>query len=213
MLKTLPRSRQTGATLVELMISVSLGMLLLAGLISFVIASLNSNASIAKATRFNGEMRSVMTLMANDIRRSGGWGNAISGLGAAAANPFSTVTTPTTSCILYSYDMNENGTLESTVTMDERFGFLLHGGAVKMRNGVAGYNCTDSASWAGVTDPKTVRVTDLNFSLSTINAPTVGGHSVSIREVTITLTAELVNDPSVNQTLTQSVRIPNDAYL
>lgn len=204
---------QAGATLLELLISLTIGIFLVAGLVSFVIASLSSNTSINKATKFNGDMRSTMTLLANDVRRAAGWGDAIAGLGTSTANPFGSVTTPTTSCILYSYDTNGNGVLDTGSGNDERFGFLLNAGVIKSRGGQADYNCAVSDNWVPVTDDRSIRINELTFSLSTINTPIAGGRTLAIREVTITLAGQMASDPSIRQTLTQTVRIQNDGFI
>lgn len=204
-------NRQSGATLVELMVSVTIGLFLLSGLLAFVVNNLEGNARIVKATKLNSSMRTLMTFMADDIRRAGTWNNAIVRIGSFDVNPFEAVTPlGINPCILYRYDRDLDGALGTTAANDERYGFILDNGTVKMRGGSGTYTCTASAEWVAVTDPKDIRITALTFYVAQNNPPITLRHSVQARDVHITLSGQLTSDPTVQQTLSQMVRIPND---
>jgi prepilin peptidase dependent protein B len=66
-------SRQGGFTISELMVSMVIGLLILAGVVTVYISVLKSSNTVLKGGRLNGEMTAIMTIMANDIRRAGYW--------------------------------------------------------------------------------------------------------------------------------------------
>lgn len=212
----LSRSRQHGVSLIELMVSVGIGLVLLLGMTSFLTTSLTSNASTMKAARLNQELRAIMLLISRDVRRAGYWGNASSGVGvgsAAYSNPFSTVNTATAGCILYSYDRDGDGSLDS----DEQYGVLLSSGTALLRSGGSDYSCTPGAnnSWEALSDSNVTTIGTLSFSLATSTPYYQSGSSgpnVVMRTVTITLAGQLKNDSSVKQTLTETVKLENDLF-
>ena len=214
---------QRGMTLVETMISVTIGVVLLLGLTTFMAASLGSNVNATKLANLNQELRAIMTLMTRDIRRAGYWGSpapyptgAITGVGFGSAyvNPFATINTATAGCILYAYDKNNNATLDT----DEKYGFLLSAGAVMMRTGSgATWDCTTAAgnSLDNLSDAKNTNVTALTFTETDSAAAYVtgsAGPNIKTRQITITITAQLVSDATVRQTLTETVKLENDLF-
>ena len=211
----LTRSRQHGVSLIELMVSVGLGLVLLLGMTSFLTTSLKSNTSTMKASRLDQELRAILLLISRDVRRAGYWGNASSGVGVGAAaysNPFGTVSTATAGCILYSYDRNGDGSQGS----DEKYGVLLSSGTVMLRSGGTSYNCTPGAnnSWEALSDSNVTSVTTLTFSLASTPYYQSGssGPNVLSRTVTITLAGQLKSDSSVRQTLSETVKLENDLF-
>lgn len=211
----LTRSRQHGVSLIELMVSVGLGLVLLLGMTSFLTTSLKSNTSTMKAARLDQELRAILLLISRDVRRAGYWGNASSGVGVGAAaysNPFGTVNTATAGCILYSYDRNGDGSQGS----DEKYGVLLSSGTVMLRSGGTSYNCTPGAnnSWEALSDSNVTSVTTLTFSLASTPYYQSGssGPNVLSRTVTITLAGQLKSDSSVRQTLSETVKLENDLF-
>lgn len=218
----LTRTKQLGMTLIEVMISVTVGLFLLLGLTVFMSASLGSNVSITKTANLNQELRAIMTLMVRDIRRSGYWGSpsyvtgAISGIGFGSTfvNPFALDAT-TAGCILYAYDLNQDGVLDE----NEKFGFLLDNGAVLMRTGVGSstWNCTLAASnaWGYLSDTISTNITGLAFvetDSASIFITGSSGPNIRTRQITISISGQLANDSSVRQTLTETVKLENDLF-
>lgn len=64
---------QGGLTLIELMIGVSLGLFLVAGVIGVFSTTLSSQGANLKSTRLNQELRTALDIMIRDIRRAGYW--------------------------------------------------------------------------------------------------------------------------------------------
>lgn len=113
----------------------------------------------------------------------------------------------------------------------EQYGFRLNGTSVEMRTGLASasessFDC-NSGAWTGVTDSNT-EITGLDFNLTTqylnvtngaacspatTNCCTTGQACQLIRDVSISITGRIVNDPNVVKTVTASTRIRNDKYI
>lgn len=132
--------RQIGFTLIEIMISLTIGLLVIAATIAVYISTIHGSSDVIKSAQLNHDMDSALALMANDIRRAGFWGK--SGMDSdATENPFTQVNTNlfiTNGCILYSYDDDFDGVADA----DEFFGFKLNDGNIQMR--LSG-NTTNSA--------------------------------------------------------------------
>lgn len=208
-LRHLGRRSIAGFSLVELMISVTLGLIVMGGVIGIFASTVKSHSDTLKMTRLHQELRAAMDIMSRDIRRAGYRGDAQNG----DENPFTTsfnlsvIGTGLSNCIAYAYDANRNG---GAVQNRDRFGFRLDSedsvGIIRGRNGGAGaLDCT-FASVQPITDEKTVDITRLNFKL---DSAIVGTRT--IRSVVITLNGRLINDTTVKRTLRETVRIQNDA--
>jgi len=226
-----------GFTLIELMIAIALGLIVIAGAISFYVLTISGSTNTIKSAQLNYDLGVAMTLMANDIKRSGYWGGAISGADSAL-NPFMAATErvkvlDSGQCVLYTYDASgdDSDSNGDDVETDEYYGFKLDSGTIRMRlTGATTADCSDG-SWASseIIDGDLINITALTFvptysclnitnSASTIQATTsecttAGDSIVEIRQVTITLTGQLVGDSSVSETLSETVMIRNNRIL
>jgi len=263
--------QQSGMSLVELMISMALGIFVIGGVFTVYVAVSQSSAETLKQSRLNAEMSALMNIMANDIRRAGYWeidankdgsfsqveldayvpqNNPFSQFGTTAleildqASDTSQLPLGSADCILYTYDADRDGAVDT----DEGFGFRLNGSGIDMRQtGNTSNDCAISGEWAGIVDTAFIEVTSLSFDLSgskcinaaepneiddggtastvdddfekncydtgtatTWAAPSTGDSTTEIREVLITLSAQLVDDPQVTLTMSQTVRVRND---
>lgn len=216
---------QRGLSLVEILVSMTLGVLLLLGLTTFMANTLVSDTRMMLLSKLNQEARATMTLMVRDIRRAGSWGSPdyasgpLAGVGAGPAypnpQPFTDLNTGTAGCILYRYDKNANSLQDAT----EYAGFRLSGGVVQMLDGpnVATATCASGTStgWEPLTDARNTRVTGLTFAL-TNSAPVyvsgTSGPNIRVRFVTITLTVQSAADADLTLTLQETVKLQNDLY-
>ncbi len=162
--RAVPR-RQSGLTLIELLIGMTVGVLVLGGASAVYLLTVRGAAETLHGTRLNQELRAVMEIMQLDIRRAGYW--AFPEAADPAQNPFQAqlggiqndlhigqVTGEATgSCLTYSYDLNTNtmvGVCESCTPVGapfnaapydqsnvEMFGFRLKNSAVQLRTRLA----------------------------------------------------------------------------
>lgn len=231
----LKATKQTGFSLIELMIAMTIGLFILGGTVAIFGALTRVSSETLRASRLNHDLRSTMELMVADIRRAGYW----SGLtpDTVAANPFTAAAVdialgeaggqPANSCILYAYDIGVDGVVDdgSAGTTNDRFGFRLRNGVVEMRAGGAGdFNC-DDGQWEALTQANSVQVTALAFDADgslCINAgyspgvlcdsvtPVSEDVLVTVREVNIRLEAENPTTPNIRASLVNTVRVKND---
>ena len=160
---------QTGLSLIELMIGSVVGLIVIAGVTKIYLTTVAGSSDVLQQSKLNQEMAALMSIMSNDIRRSGIWGNP--DFNNPETNPFSadgtTVLTVVTnmsgtgvtinpsatnaswgddsdsitsgSCILYSYD--DPGTTPGNVDAGDLRGFrLTTTGVVQMLNNGSGFD-------------------------------------------------------------------------
>lgn len=202
-------SRQAGTTLVELMISMSIGFASLTAMASLVGHGISLNSQLISKSRLQEEINAITGLLINDIKRAGFNANTLD----IVVDPVNVVSPfrqslqvdnypgeTSNSCILYSYDRNENGLLDA-VNPNEYFGFRLKDKAIEIR--IDGLNC-DSNGWHDLTDPNVVEVTSLQFvdRQQIIN----GVNALSIE---LLITAQLVNDSAISKRVYTAFNIKN----
>lgn len=149
---------QRGATLVSLMIGVLVGLIVVFGGLNFYLIVIRAHTGMLNDARLTRELSDTMTVIADELRRAGY--NAT----ITALNPFTTTMTDLTilengSCILYTYDRNENG----SVGQNEFYGFRMRDQRIETRtSGSSSQNCNEG-DWLAITDSRVTRMTELYF--------------------------------------------------
>jgi len=187
--------KQIGLTLIEIMISLLIGLIVIGATINIYIATVGSSASIIKSARLNHDLDSVVSLMVNDIKRAGYWGGARVGADSRL-NPFTAATTnlqiPAATCILYSYDANSDGIVDA----NEYYGFRLTNNSVQMRKtGGTTADCTNG-TWEEFIDNNQLRITNLQFSV----VPVAGVLPATSRCLNVTNNNAAANAPTPSGT-------------
>lgn len=204
-------ARQSGFSLIELMIAITLGLLLLAGIVTLFQNSMKSNGDLAASKRLENNLHATLDLIARDLRRSGGMGDPLRQL-MGATNPFgrdapSALAGETAnSCMTFRYDLNGNGVLDTNAP-DERFGFRLRQGVVQLRGGGQSCSADVGSAWSEVTTASVVEITTLQFD---VISSTVRG--ITQQAVRVGIAGRLVADPLVTRALSRNVRVRNDSY-
>ena len=216
---------QNGFSLIELMVSMSLGIVLLGGVIGIFSSTVSNNTESLQTARLQHELRATMAIMQNDIRRAGYWSNALSTFGAN--NPFTTAAADLKvldggTCILYTYDLNKNGAID---TDTEYFGFRLNGNKVEMRiNGSTTADChVADSEWEAVTDSSVITIDALMFDSSSYvctnltdatdincSSPATDDITQTIRQIEISVTGHVSNNAVISRSMVDSVRVRND---
>lgn len=225
-----------GFGLVELMVSIVIGLIALAGITSLVVATMRANTDNLGMTRLTQDMRAVMQLVTRDLRRAAYDQNAIRdfGSGNQTSNDFSQLRvfdsggneidltdtgiaeTNPAPCVLFSYDSDGDGDAQP----GEFRGFKLDANSntikAKISGSAADANCDDgTGAWEELTDAAAVRIDE--FGISTMNgAPipvfsdTAGNPILTVRRLVISMDAGLVNDESVQRSMRETIRVRND---
>lgn len=187
--------KQTGFTLIEMMIALVLGLIVLGATINIYIATVGSSSNLIKSARLNHDLESVMTLMLNDIKRAGYWSGATVAADSRT-NPFTAATTniqiPANTCVLYSYDADGDGIVDS----NEYYGFQFTNNSIQMRKtGTTTATCTDG-TWEEFIDGNQLTITSLQFSF----VPVAGVLPATSRCLNVTNSSTAANAPTPSAT-------------
>ncbi len=210
----LTRVRQRGFSLVELMVAITLGLFVLAGVSYLHAEVVRANAAVLKTAHLQQTLWSLMALIADDVRRAGYWSRAELTLDGTAANGYAPIRLVDGDCLLYSYDEDKDDT-DGAPDPEDQHGFRLSGAGVQLKtsdDGCGGTTCADcgSGTWWLMNDPDGVRVTALSFSLAERAEPFDGtGREIVAREIGIRLEGEIAHDPAVRHRLDTSVSVRN----
>lgn len=170
----LAMNKQKGLTLIELLISMALGMVAISGLVSFVGYGLGVNATVINKSELTEETETILDFIASEVMRAGYSGNTIATVQDPTANPslFSNSIVVSrhpaealNTCILFSYDFDSDGVVDS-VGVNEQFGFRLRSGAVQIRQ--LGAQCNADTDWSTISNFQTTDINALSFILSPV---------------------------------------------
>ena len=203
-----PSNTQRGFTLIELMISVVIGLIILAAVLGMFVTMIKSDSDNLKSIRLNQELRAAMNLITRDIRRAGANRNAaVNSSTTPPTNPFSSTSGTTTratiggggTSISFSYDA-----VADAVT--ELYGYQRNSTAGTERiESCSGSTASGCGAWQPVTDESLVNITALTFTDTTVTEA-----GINIRQITVTLSGQLRRDNTVTRTLTETVKLRND---
>jgi type IV pilus assembly protein PilW len=206
-----------GLSIMELMIGVTVGMIVVSGALMLFVRNLNGSRLLLNETRLNQDLRAAVDLVTRDLRRAGYWGNAIQGtiaLGATSAttqNPYSAVSTVSTSEV--TYEFSRDAAEDNSLAVNEQFGFRLSGGAIQMNSG---------NGWTDITDTRSITITNFQITPTVTSLPL--GHlcpktcavgapncpTVTVRSFNVLVQGQSVGDSNVLRDLRSTVRVRND---
>lgn len=211
------RAGQHGLSLVELMVGVAIGLFVVAGATMLVSNQLGDNRRLLLETQIQQDLRAAADIIVRDVRRSGYWGAAQTGVWHAGAvavstNPYLTLSPAASgvpvSEVTFDYSRGvENDVADAT----DEAGFRLTNGAIQMRVG---------GNWQPLTDNRTLRVT--NFSVTLTSQPVtlscfrdcgVAANcppTQSLRELAVLIEGQAANDANVRRSVRSNVRLRND---
>lgn len=221
---------QTGLSMVELLVGVTLGLFLVGGAAKLFVDYLGSSRNMLVETRVNQDLRAAADIIARDLRRAGYWGNSLAGVVyPAASNPYR-ATTPSgpASAAAVTYSFSRDPTENNVRDANENFGFQLNGGVLEMQLATSVVQAlTDPGSLlvTQFTVTPTLRTVPLGLSCSPTccwpaavgTCPGVDGavaHAacpvLNIRRYDIVLRGEAPNNRAVVREIRESVRVRND---
>jgi len=226
MMRVKCKKKNTGFTLIEIMISLVLGLIVIGGAISIYISTIRGSTDVTNSARLNYDLDSVMQLMVNDIRRAGYWGGGIADSNAINSttnigNPFTlgsaNIQLPSSSCILYAYDFDDdtvldiNGAAGTLGDTNEFFGFKLEDGAIKIRSSKIADNDCVGDGWESITVSDMIEITHLQFSSLAIGAQAAVANVHPALSALSSTTRCLNNTPSPNTSFNTTCTLANTA--
>lgn len=229
--------KQGGFDLIQLLVSLAIGLLITVAAISLYMTNMKMQATNTKMARLNQDARAMMDIMVRDIRRAGFITTDVEAVSPSimTANPFTTATTDIftpggdgTDCIKYTYNRDykdEAGSIE--VDDSDYFGFRLNNANLQMLNSISSANSTATPCandiWQSITGSD-VSISELAFTIVSSPVPSTSGSPPScvsglpcivVRRVEIDLTAKITDESgsSIEQKLKGFARLFNDKYI
>ncbi|UXY14224.1 prepilin-type N-terminal cleavage/methylation domain-containing protein [Chitiniphilus purpureus] len=222
-------SRQRGLSLIEIMISIVVGMFLLIAAASLGINAFNGARDSVRAVGFHGNLQDVVTIMGRELRRAGfnAAGEDDTGNDAKYFRQiwFSQTTAANSGiyrCVVFRYDRNVPTSIASavpvagagTVATNEVTGLRFDATAQQayLLTGATAINTTNctGTGWEPLNLTSNVAITSLTFTPKPIQALDAGGNptgAIMVESVTIDITG---TDASGNtRTLSETVQLRN----
>jgi prepilin-type N-terminal cleavage/methylation domain-containing protein len=219
---------EKGFSLIEMMVAMVAGLIVIGAVVVFTVATAQSSTTNIHSVRVMQNLRTSLSLIEREIRRSGYnqralafAGQCVSASGVCPISGFNTLAVVNANCLVVSYDNSAKAT--AGVVDDgefHRFRLAPKAGIGVIQASLAGStapNCDDDATWQDITDPNIVDVTDLTFTRLTdsggcIQQPTTLLWIV-VQDVRVQMTGQWI-DPATKlittRGLDESVRVKND---
>ncbi|MFO7542767.1 MAG: prepilin-type N-terminal cleavage/methylation domain-containing protein [Thiobacillus sp.] len=140
------QDRQRGLSLVEMMVSLTVGMIVVSGALVLAVSSMASSRDNIRMSFLNQEMRNVINLMTNDLRRASSWGGALDATRVSSVSTltFSSNTSGASATIPLSFDSSD-----VSDTLVDSLGARAIGATLMYLDGSNKYTATISAYDAG----------------------------------------------------------------
>lgn len=211
------QAAQLGFSLVEMMVSMTLGLIAIAGLLGFISSHTDSHRGLANEVRLHDNLNVASDLVAHELRRAGYWRGAThaadvpSEINPNGAIGLTTSGSPAGVKVSFSRDGgNADGSEDASVRLQ------VVSGTLKMAIG--------AGTLQPVTDPDAVQVTRLTLqpttrvvSLGHLCAPACsstmpGCPALTIRSYDLTLDATSPTNPQATYSVHESIRVRNDDF-
>jgi Tfp pilus assembly protein PilW len=221
-------SKQTGATLMEVLVAMSISLVVTAAMIAMMANSLGTTARIIKMTKLTDDMRVALQMMSRDVRRSSYNANSMfcysnedcasDGAITAAAD----ITISSNTCFTFLMDRDHDG--DSTEDDAGGFRHVTVGdvGIIEMWTGNASPDCSSAAGaagWVQITNPENMDIftfsvdDDLSYTQvikdDGVN-PTI---SQKVRKVRMDIQGRLVLDNTITRRMEDVIAVRNDLLL
>ncbi len=215
----LARSRQFGLSLVELMVGITVGLFVVAAASLLMSTQLSENRRLLTETQLQQDLRTTADVIVREARRAGYTGEAEKSVAnVLMAEPVLNsrygkldLTAGQSGSITYDYKRPDNA--------PGPYGYKLEAGVIKSN--------LPNAGWQELTDKNILAVDAFTISLKSStpivlacakDCPPAGvGQSadwcwptLTVRDLTITITGHSVIDPAVTRTVLSRVRLRND---
>ncbi len=197
------QAHSRGFSLVELMVGLTVGLFVLAGVGAVYVTTTRSSSETLVANRLNQEMRALLDVMDFDLRRAG----------FGVTDAASIAIHNNGACIVYLYEF---------AGAPRHSGFRLDRGQIEMKTGGTLADCT-SGTWEAITDSSMITVSTLTFAAGNsecFDRITTAGINcddliagVEARRIDITLNARLTSDAAVAMQANESIKVRNDRVM
>ncbi|MFM2120830.1 MAG: hypothetical protein RL722_2298 [Pseudomonadota bacterium] len=229
------RREQAGLSLIEMMVSLALGLFLVAATAGLLLGQIQEQRRQLLDSRLQQELRAVLDLVVRDLRRAGYWGHAVDRAmptGTPPINPYQALAPAPApaglqSSIQLGYAYSRDGGAEDDLQGgNERFGLRLNttSRTLDWRTLGAALAPSEADTWQALTDPRLIRITGLQVRSGQTEAslldqcelntcPSPSGPDCPPRLVQpwveIEISAEAAAEPTLQRSLSHQVSLRN----
>lgn len=208
-----------GFSLIEMMVSIVIGMIVAAGAVTLIVAIDQSNSETIQTTRINQEMRALASVIGDEIKRARRLHDPVAGVGQGAATngTFDFVDTSTAGCIVYGYQdatLNDATVTGSAAVNNYTAIYLDTNSNIVLARSTTPVTCTTAGTALNSSQLKLVTnglifkcVTTNGTSVSEV-ANTAAADTTQVKEtcnqITMTLSAKLTSGDTYTKTVTHT---------
>ena len=223
------RKRQVGATLMEVLVAMTISLIVTASMVALMSNSLANTTRIIKMTKLTDDMRIALQMMTRDVRRSSYNANSMfcyanddCGTDGAITAAGDVTIDDSAQCFTFLMDRDHDG----DSTEDDAGGFrrVTSGGVgvIEMWIGDASPDCDDAAGaagWVQITNPDNMDIfafsVDDNLSYTQVIQDDGAGNTLSqrVRKLRMNLQGRLVMDDDITRTMEDVINVRNDLLL
>lgn len=204
-----------GFSLVELMIAMTLGLSIIAGVAFLLFETSRTSRQALHDAQLRQAMATAIAVIDGELRRAGYWSGAGDAANAPLRNGHGGVWLIGEDCLLFGYDRDAADT-DGVPADSDRYGLRLSGGALQIRTSgpACAIPCTSctGGNWFAVTDPQTLTITALAFREGVRELGLVdNGRVLTAREIGVTLAGRLRAAPDLHYRAHARIALRNDA--
>ena len=221
------RNWQSGASLMEILVAMSISLVVTAAMVGLMSNSLSNTAKIINMTKLTDDLRIAMLLMSRDLRRSSYSADAVNCFGNPDCGTDGSVSLPgdvtingDNDCVTFLLDRDHDG----DATENDAGGFRLASsngvGLLQMWIGGSAPDCTSTdADWAAITDSSNMEITafSVDDDLSYTEVIYDNGFGVQmfqkVRKLRLSIDGRLLLDSSIHRSVADVIKLRNNIYL
>ncbi len=223
---TTQSARQSGATLMEVLIAMSVSLVVSASMVALMSNSLANTTRIIKMTKLTDDLRVAMLLMSRDVRRSSYTADAVYCFGNPDCATDGSLELPgdisindANDCVTFLLDRDHDG----DATENDAGGFRRTTdsgvGLLQMWIGDSAPDCaSDNANWANITNPEDMEITafSVDDDLSYTEVIWDNGFGIQkfqkVRKVRMSIDGRLMVDNSIQHSIGDVIKLRNNIY-
>jgi len=200
--RSLPR-RARGFGLIEMMVSIVVGLIVVGGAINLVVAINQANNDTIQSTRLTQELQALASVISDEIKRARRIHDAYAIVGTgviAGTGKFDAINYATSGCIVYGYQdstLNDTGQDTAAAVNNYRAISRSSSGNVFIASGTTAVSCTSSGVQLNT---QQIKITSLTFACGSSTAT-----STSCSEIDMTLTGQLTSGDAYSKAITRTV--------
>jgi type II secretory pathway component PulJ len=223
------KMKQTGASLMEVLVAMSISLVVTAAMVALMANSLGTTARIVKMTKLSDDMRVAMQMMTRDVRRSSYNANAMlcyandnCGSDGAITVAGDLTISDSNNCLTFLLDRDHDG--DSTEDSAGGFRHVTVGdvGVIEMWTGDSAPDCgseAGSTGWVQITNPDNMDIfgftVDDDLSYTQVIQDDGFGNTLSqkVRKVRMNIRGRLVIDNTIVRRVEDVINVRNDLLL